>query len=160
MFLSGLTYTSGGWIDPNSDEQVFGTSSSALPDELKEASAHIELTTHLDNYAYMGTRTGSRAELMGFISDILNWIGSNDANFDMSRALSNFSLTKSSPCESLKPGDIMLTGFKSDNPDVITIAALQNIPSSLDIYMTDNAYTGTLLRSNEGTVKVCSNHFC
>mmetsp|Transcript_20392 Transcript_20392/g.31191 ORF Transcript_20392/g.31191 Transcript_20392/m.31191 type:complete len:645 (+) Transcript_20392:279-2213(+) len=152
-FLSGLIFTTGGWIAQNVDEQVFGTSKSALPKALEESNAHIELTTHLDNYIYTRSRIGSESKLLEFISDPSSWSGSNAADFDISEALSDFTVTKRSPCERMKPGDIMFTGFKSDNPDVITLVALENIPPSLNIYMTDNAYTGSFLRSNEGTVK-------
>ena len=92
FFLSGLTYTTGGWIDSNSDEKVFGTTKSALPNELKDASTHIEFKSHVDNSIFADERSGSKDELLVLISDSTNWSGSNSPDFDMAGALSDFTL--------------------------------------------------------------------
>jgi hypothetical protein len=57
-------------------------------------------------------------------------------------------------CTDLVPGDVQVIAFNSDNPDAITLVALENLPSDLDLYITDNAWTGSSFQSNEGILKV------
>ncbi len=48
----------------------------------------------------------------------------------------------------------MIIGYNSDNPDTVVMVATSDIPEGVTIYMTDNAWTGSTFRSNEGTVKL------
>ena len=100
-------------MEPSSDEEVFGTSGSALPTELREANGHIELTTHVDNSVYSNKRSGIKDELLGLITDTSNWSGSNVAEIDMSGALSNFTLFDRI---SLKPDEEFDNGNSSPSP--------------------------------------------
>eukprot|EP00586_Coscinodiscus_wailesii_P007074 CAMPEP_0172491482 /NCGR_PEP_ID=MMETSP1066-20121228/22324_1 /TAXON_ID=671091 /ORGANISM="Coscinodiscus wailesii, Strain CCMP2513" /LENGTH=497 /DNA_ID=CAMNT_0013260555 /DNA_START=192 /DNA_END=1681 /DNA_ORIENTATION=+ len=56
-------------------------------------------------------------------------------------------------CVSLGPGDVMLTGVRSSNPDAVAMVALKDLPGGMELYMTDNAWTGSNFKTNEGTVK-------
>lgn len=60
-------------------------------------------------------------------------------------------------CNDWSAGDVMVIAVNSDNPDIVALVALSDLSGGTDLYMTDNAWTGTSFRSNEGTVKVC--HF-
>jgi hypothetical protein len=48
----------------------------------------------------------------------------------------------------------MITAFNSDNPDAVAIVALNEIAAGATLFMTDNAWTGSAFRTNEGTLKV------
>lgn len=63
-------------------------------------------------------------------------------------------VTSDGTCNGLQPGDVMITAFHSDNPDVVAIIALNTIAVGATLFMTDNAWTGTTFRTNEGTLKV------
>lgn len=65
--------------------------------------------------------------------------------------------SNSDTCSELSPGDLMVTGFKSDNPDAVTVAALANIAADVYLYLTDNPYDGSSLGTNEGIVRVSYN---
>jgi endonuclease I len=52
------------------------------------------------------------------------------------------------------PGDVMITAVYSDNPDKVELVTLVDLPSGLTIHMTDNAYNGNSLASNEGTISL------
>lgn len=56
-------------------------------------------------------------------------------------------------CNGLSPGDVMITAFNSDNPDAVAIVALNEIAAGATLFMTDNAWTGSAFRTNEGTLK-------
>jgi endonuclease I len=54
------------------------------------------------------------------------------------------------------PGDVLIVAINSDEPDMIVLVALEALPAGLDLYITDNAWTGSAsaFRTNEGTLKV------
>jgi endonuclease I len=54
----------------------------------------------------------------------------------------------------LQPGSVMVTAFNSDDPDVVVLLVLSDLAPGATFYMTDNAWTGTTFRTNEGTLKV------
>jgi len=80
--------------------------------------------------------------------------GYSGYNCDNDSESNDGSSANNDQCAGLVPGDLMISGFKSDNPDLVSIVALVDIDDTATLYMTDNAYTGTALRSNEGVVKV------
>jgi endonuclease I len=57
-------------------------------------------------------------------------------------------------CNELQPGDIFIYVVESDDPDGVGFMALEDIPAGLELFMTDNAWTGTTFLSTEGVVKV------
>jgi endonuclease I len=60
----------------------------------------------------------------------------------------------SNECNELQPGDVFIYVVESDDPDGVGFMALEDIPAGLDLFMTDNAWTGTTFLSTEGVVKV------
>ena len=50
--------------------------------------------------------------------------------------------TTKGTCHGLIGGDIMVTGFRSDNPDAVVFVALYDLPEGAALYLTDNAWTG------------------
>ena len=54
----------------------------------------------------------------------------------------------------LMPGDVMFVSIHSDNPDSIVLVALNNIPPGTELYLSDNAWTGTGFHTTEGVMKV------
>lgn len=97
-FLSGVTYTSGGWLD-DSNTSGLSSSTSKLPKDLDgEDRANIALD-HRDNYRYIGERNGSRSGLIREISNINNWGGSNSDDFDISGE--NFNVSEGNASGSL-----------------------------------------------------------
>jgi len=57
-------------------------------------------------------------------------------------------------CKGLKPGSLMFIAFNSQNPDQFLFYAVDEIPAGATIFVTDNAWTGTKFRSNEGVLKI------
>eukprot|EP00534_Pseudo-nitzschia_fraudulenta_P008538 CAMPEP_0201142556 /NCGR_PEP_ID=MMETSP0851-20130426/4189_1 /ASSEMBLY_ACC=CAM_ASM_000631 /TAXON_ID=183588 /ORGANISM="Pseudo-nitzschia fraudulenta, Strain WWA7" /LENGTH=514 /DNA_ID=CAMNT_0047416237 /DNA_START=139 /DNA_END=1680 /DNA_ORIENTATION=- len=53
-----------------------------------------------------------------------------------------------------QPGDVMVVGVHSANPDLVGLLALEDLPSGYVIYMTDNAYDGNSFASNEGIISL------
>ena len=48
----------------------------------------------------------------------------------------------------------MVIAVNSDDPDMVALVALTDLPQNLQLYMTDNAWTGTSFRTNEGTLRL------
>ena len=57
-------------------------------------------------------------------------------------------------CTDLSPGDIQVVGINSDNPDIVILLTLEDLPGGMAIYMTDNAWTGEEFQDTEGTIQV------
>lgn len=58
-------------------------------------------------------------------------------------------------CQALEPGDITIFLMNSDVPTLVAMFALENInPEVGSIFMTDNAWTGSELLAEEGTLEV------
>lgn len=63
--------------------------------------------------------------------------------------------TTPNACSTLRAGDLPIYLFNSDDPDQIIFYALADIDADVEfLYVTDNAWTGTALLSNEGTMRV------
>jgi hypothetical protein len=60
--------------------------------------------------------------------------------------------TSNSSRAQLNPGDIMFTGFNSDDPDGFSIVALAPIPIGTIIYFSDNNWSGTTFTLTEGVL--------
>ena len=58
------------------------------------------------------------------------------------------------PSICLSAGSLMVTGVNMDDPDAVELVALEDVPAGARIFMTDNAWTGTGFRTNEGTVSL------
>jgi hypothetical protein len=59
-------------------------------------------------------------------------------------------------CATLRSGDIMTTQISSDDPDLVAFVAMTDLPAGLKLFVTDNAWTGSSFRDNEGTIMVRS----
>lgn len=57
-------------------------------------------------------------------------------------------------CDDLSPGDVQVVSLSSDNPDSVVLVALDDLPRGLQLFLTDNAWTGSDFLSNEGTLEV------
>lgn len=160
-FLAAVDYSGDGWMDANLQESAYGTSNSALPSDLASAQRGGLALPHFDNYYYTGSTAGTVQELQTSLSDPSKWDGSNDpGNAASLRLTFSVASSPSSPGTSPttaptpSPGDIMVVAMNSANPDYVALVALESLPGSMDIYLTDNAWTGTSFRSNEGTLKL------
>lgn len=58
-------------------------------------------------------------------------------------------------CSAIIPGGISMFALNSEDPDQVGFFPVDNIPGSVgSLYLTDNAWTGTKLLDNEGTLEV------
>ena len=158
-FLSAFDFGGNGWLEPNQDEETYETSSSALPEALRSSGAVS--VPHFDNYRYIGPKKGSKMTLLLSLSDPLQWEGTNDGL--QANAFPQFAITTSesdldSPANStldsqlLSAGDVMVIAMNSVNPDLVALVALKSLSEGTRIYLTDNAWTGSSFRTNEGTL--------
>jgi hypothetical protein len=144
-FLAAVTFD-GAWIGTQ-----FDSNNSGLPPDLKGANTAL---AHRDNYMYTGSREGTKEDLVSAIAKSSNWIGSNSVQ---SYEYQSFSVSSEIvSCQDLSTGDIQLIGIHSDSPDEIALVALEDIPSGLEIFLTDDGWIGSGFRETEGTAKVCS----
>lgn len=56
--------------------------------------------------------------------------------------------------KTLVAGDIMVVAVGTDNPDLVGLVSLVDIPAGTTLFITDNAWTGSSLQSNEGTIQL------
>jgi len=73
---------------------------------------------------------------------------------DISRAPTNGPISDDSICKSLKAGDVQVVGLHSDSPDEVALVALEDLPYGLELFLTDNGWTGSSFRGSEGTAKL------
>eukprot|EP01082_Thalassiosira_pseudonana_P005729 g5445.t1 g5445 contig2:553941-556609(-) len=57
-------------------------------------------------------------------------------------------------CLGMTAGDVAVIGVKSTDPDAITLLATADLPPGATVYITDNAWTGYELKTNEGAIKL------
>jgi len=88
FFLTGLTYTSGGWVQTSSIDTTFTTNESTLPDELMVVATALP---HFDNYIYNGPKIGTKVNLVAALADAENWYGSNDSS-DVTLSMESFTV--------------------------------------------------------------------
>jgi len=138
-FLAAITFN-GSWTESQVD-----SNNSGLPPSLKNAQTSL---THLDNYIYTGTTSGSKDDLITAIGDASNWNGSDSALLLEFEPFSVYSSITN--CQDLSPGDVQVIGVHSDFPDEIALVALADIPAGLDLFVTDDAWTGSAFRGSEG----------
>jgi len=82
-------------------------------------------------------------------------------NCTVPRDTNNTNSDDSSPTQSpvtgsscaIPTGSIMVVAVTSDNPDTVALVALEDLLEGASFYMTDNGWTGTEFRTNEGTLK-------
>lgn len=164
LFLSALLYSGSDWLSPEEADSL-NSRTSILPSELSSSSnVVITFRKHFDNNDYVGTKEGTREELLHAISNPDNWNGANsligyvydDQDFDVidSGTPPPAPTPTLDTCKGISSGDIMIVGFNSDNPDEVALLALDDLPSDAIIYMTDNAWTGSELKSNEGIIQL------
>jgi len=162
-FLAGLSTSASDndWVYDADD-----TSTSALPSALTSLGA-LSLS-HMDNYGYGGSVTGSKTQLQTQLLNASNWKGSNTvaaavptspfvvANSDDNDNdnNNNNNNTNNNGSLLLAPGDVMVVGVQSDNPDLVALLALADISAGTWIHVTDNAWNGSAFRTNEGTVSL------
>jgi len=153
-FLAALT-TGGDWVyednDDNNQDSSGNTALTALPVALQSAALALP---HYDNYQYTGTVTGTKANLQQQLLDATNWVGSNTPQPD-SAPPEAFNVIMTTTPESdglLQAGDVMVVAVHSDNPDLVALVALTDVAAGTRLSITDNAWTGTAFRRNEGTL--------
>lgn len=148
-FLGAAT-TSNSWDANQSD-----SNNSGLPPGLENASIALP---HFDNYIYIGPSEGTKSYLTSAIGNEEYWSGFNNAQpleFTFSFSVASDAV---SDCQGLQAGDVQIIGVHSDDPDEIALVALQDLPANLELFLTDDAWTGNGFRGSEGTVMV--RNFC
>lgn len=78
VHLSALDYSTNGWEDGTGVDADFNSGSSALPSDLP-ANCAISLP-HKDNYVFVGSKDGSKPEILSRLSDPQYWQGVNGSN--------------------------------------------------------------------------------
>jgi hypothetical protein len=57
-------------------------------------------------------------------------------------------------CRGMTSGDVAVIGVKSTDPDMVALLATADLPAGATIFITDNAWTGYELKTNEGAIKL------
>ncbi len=160
QFLYAAIYQSD-WLAENPDPSAFSSNKSALPAPLPENCA-VSLPESKTNLWYHGSFSGSKNGMLTAISDRRNWM-SDDAElygiFTQFPSMSPSSSPTNAPiepgsCGGMQGGDVAIVGIRSLDPDMIVLLALSDLPGEAAIFITDNAWTGFALKSNEGVKKV------
>lgn len=99
-----------------------------------------------DGLGYANCTTTSDTEEIGGIPS------STITGPSLAPAISNHDNNNNDPCESITAGDIFFVAMNADSPDLVDFAALKDLDEGLVLYLTDNAWTGSQFRTNEGTV--------
>jgi hypothetical protein len=137
-FITGFSYN-GAWMeaeDIRALEEV-PLDKSALPEDLFEFGSVF--LSHAENHLYIGNLVGTPLDLLIEFMNPLSYKAFN-------------------ACSSLKGGDAMVFSVISDEPNQVVFFALMDIPATVgSLYLTDNAYLGEELATNEGTIKVRHN---
>jgi hypothetical protein len=144
-FLAAVS-NNGPWV-----EDQFSSNNSAIPPGLETTNTVLN---HRDNYQYTGPTEGTKDKLVAAIGDQSNWSGFDQAQsfiFD-----SPFSVLSNAvvSCLDLTAGDVQVIGAHSDNPDEIALVTLEDLPADLELFLTDDAWTGNGFRGSEGTERV------
>lgn len=86
-FLTAFDYSGDGWMESNLQESSYGTSNSALPNEVGATQSGAVALSHFDNYYYTGLTGGTVMQLRTSLSNPTSWEGSNDARTSVQSAL-------------------------------------------------------------------------
>lgn len=57
-------------------------------------------------------------------------------------------------CDMVNPGDVVFYVIEMDDPDGVGFLVLKDIVGGVDLYITDNAWTGTNFLANEGVLRL------
>jgi hypothetical protein len=142
-FITGFSYN-GPWMDAEDIQAMdpVPLDQSALPEDLLEFGSVF--VPHAANHVYVGALAGDRTSLL---SEYMN-------------SSSYEAIATPNECSSLKGGDAMVFLVNSDEPDQVIFFPLVDIPDTVgSLYLTDNAYLGDKLATNEATIEVCTTTF-
>jgi hypothetical protein len=134
-FITGFSYN-GAWMEAEDIQALdeVPLDQSALPEDLFEFGSVF--LPHAVHHLYIGNLAGTPADLLIEFMNPLSYKASN-------------------ACSSLKGGDAMVFLVNSDEPDQVIFFPLVDIPDTVgSLYLTDNAYLGEELATNEGTIEV------
>ena len=76
--------------------------------------------------------------------------GDDDTNTTMVPTMA----PKPNDCDNINIGSIYFFFLNSVDPDEVGLFPFEDIPGGLDLYLTDNAWTGTEFQRDEGTLQV------
>jgi endonuclease I len=106
---------------------------------------------------------GNRNPFVDYPELVTQYFGQPDTIVDGTRTYSQCTTPTNAPtadpneCSDLKPGDIPVFVLNSDDPDQVVFYPLADIPASIgELYVTDDAWTGTGFQGIEGTITVSS----
>lgn len=168
-FLAALSTASENWQYDESDS----ASTSDLPAALLQQQQFALALPHVDNYVYdttTATTTGTKVELQRQLLDATNWVSSNENPEEQLTIPSAFTVTPANDINNgvdedeqdssisstgqLNSGDVMVFAVHSDNPDLVALVALEDVPAGIQIHITDNSWNDATFsfRTNEGTL--------
>lgn len=102
---------------------------------------------------------GNRNPFVDFPDLVSTFFGSPENPGTNGYTCSDTGNNNQNECQGLQAGDLFVTAFNTDNPDEVSLVAINDLPAGATIFMTDNAWTGTHFKSNEGTVKVSDTNY-
>jgi hypothetical protein len=113
------------------------TSASNLPPALNVAHGNLGFTTRVNNGAYEDVRRAANlADAKTAMSSARSWSRTTAAiAYDLSSY--NFSI----PSLGLSPGDIMISGYRSDAPNGFSFVIWVDVPNGTELMFTDYGYT-------------------
>jgi endonuclease I len=155
---------------------VLNASQCALPATLTAGKTALALPKFKGG-RYSGPTVGSRDELLASISNPSGWTQSDTVDL---AALPAFTVQVPTPAPTAKPtaapsktpsaaptaapttgelveGDVAIVGYNANTPKSVALVLLKDMRAGANFSMTDNAYNGTALKTNEGVVTFTAN---
>lgn len=153
-FLGGLNF-GGDWAAASTSSSALNSNESIQPEELSDlGSIAMVENPGWDNMMYMGSVAGTKEDLLQELRKESNWEGSASVRQTYDRGEFSILSAEEGGCLQLQPGAVQAISVSADNPDTIAFVALEPLPPGMRLFVTDNAWTGSILQSNEGSLVV------
>lgn len=122
-----------------------------VPFELTATASSGLPVSYMSSDPLVATVSGSTLTIVGEGTTLITASQAGDSNYGPAADVSQTQIVLP-PASVLAPGDIAIIALQSDDPDQFAFLALVDINPGTQVAFTDNAWTGSALNTNEGTI--------